>query len=142
MIVFMDDLERLAQARAIATGAGLSQEHLKFVLDFYDRRETELLAIIKLGNQEIDFLMGHSGAQQIAALEAKLAETVDVDVVTELMAQRIYDYDFWGEKAPRWHAMNDVMKHPFRKRAKDLLDTLKTAGYGLKAERKAAITES
>lgn len=63
----MDDIERLARARAIAAGAGRSQEHLRFALEYLDTMTGRAVE----AETNVDFLMAHSGASQIAALEKR-----------------------------------------------------------------------
>lgn len=79
----MNDQTRLAWARAVAAGAGITQENLKFVLDYLDRRTTELLnANSRLveerraqthraedAEQNIQFLLSHNGFRQLNMVE-------------------------------------------------------------------------
>ena len=67
----------------MAAGAGISQEHLKFVIDYLDRRTTELLAAnsrlveerrtqtlrAEDAEKNIEFLLGHNGIRQLGDVE-------------------------------------------------------------------------
>src|SRR5258708_2973660 len=84
----MDDQEKLAHARAIATGAGRLNEHLAFVVGYLDRREAELLERATQAETNVDFLVEHSGQRQTAELENRCAA---FQTENEQLWQRVAD---------------------------------------------------
>jgi hypothetical protein len=104
----MNDHIRLEQARAMAAGAGISQEHLKFVLDYLDRRTTELLAAnsrlveerrtqtlrAEDAEKNITFLLAHNGISQLERVEAeRSAALAEVENLRKQLATIIAERD-------------------------------------------------
>ena len=148
----MDDTERLARARAIATGAGRLNEHLAFVVGYVDRREAELLERAETAEADADFLMAHNGARQVAALEVRCAtleaEIAEAQTIVKLARE-------WGQAIANLEAARKKNDDEQKKKGGDSVKTanamytaaqlaLKTH-LGLKAaltpEEEPAITE-
>lgn len=81
----MTDHTRMEAARAIALTSGRSQEHLKFVIDYHERRTSELLAAntreveerrsqthrAEDAESQVAFLLTHNGVADLRAAEER-----------------------------------------------------------------------
>lgn len=51
--------------------------------------------------------------------------------MVERVARQMYEYDFWGERAPKWPSMSETQRGPFLKRARTAIAAMLVPTEGM-----------